>query len=377
MHWQRRYCGCLAATPRNSHVPAFDCCRWIGPVGRAAPTEQTELVLTEADQLPEKSADERARPRRHPRRTRPGFAGRAAVRPVGDADARAAQGRIERHLRRRSTPLLRRMPHEALYEALAATAPLAPLIRSSIVSASIVRLDRAVRPLAAVVRRLRCRRRCGPGYAEFGILQSRAQSLRRPLRTRGPVTRSAIRWRSPMKVSDCQSVDRTSRKQNPIARHAGASDQRAQQRGRGGGTWQIGSLRGLQIGADTRDGCRARIAAVAQVEHEARISHDISSKTGRSDSFSAQEFFYFSEQMHMPVPYSRMQLGGSLLPNAIPTCLGIFLSLIRRINDESTRVSSLSACAPSAARISPACRGCSAATRPTSSNSSGAACPSG
>ena len=39
--------------------------------------------------------------------------------------------------------------------------------------------------------------------------------------------------------------------------------------------------------------------------------------------------------------------------------------------------SSLSACVPSAAKTSPACRGCSGATRPTSSNSSAAACPNG
>ena len=43
---------------------------------------------------------------------------------------------------------------------------------------------------------------------------------------------------------------------------------------------------------------RTRITPVAQVEDEAGISHDVSSKPGWSDFSMAQKSFYFSEQMH-------------------------------------------------------------------------------
>jgi hypothetical protein len=57
--------------------------------------------------------------------------------------------------------------------------------------------------------------------------------------------------------------------------------------------------RRLEIGANARDSLRPWIAAVAEIEHKARISNDISSKAGRSCVISAQEFFYFSEQIHL------------------------------------------------------------------------------
>jgi hypothetical protein len=63
---------------------------------------------------------------------------------------------------------------------------------------------------------------------------------------------------------------------------------------------ESGSLRScLQIGTHARDSLRPGIATVAEIEHKARISNDISSKAGRSCVISAQEFFYFSEQIHL------------------------------------------------------------------------------
>jgi hypothetical protein len=59
-------------------------------------------------------------------------------------------------------------------------------------------------------------------------------------------------------------------------------------------------LRGcLQIGEDARDRLRSRVSAVAKIEDKARISNDISTESGRSCVISAQEFFYFSEQIHL------------------------------------------------------------------------------
>jgi hypothetical protein len=62
---------------------------------------------------------------------------------------------------------------------------------------------------------------------------------------------------------------------------------------------ESGSLRGLQIGTDARYGRGARVAAVAEVENEAGVAHGVASESGWSRIITAQEFFYFSEQIHL------------------------------------------------------------------------------
>jgi hypothetical protein len=55
----------------------------------------------------------------------------------------------------------------------------------------------------------------------------------------------------------------------------------------------------LEIGADSRDGLRPRIATVPQIEHKSRISDGISSETGGRRVTTAQKFFDFPEQIHV------------------------------------------------------------------------------
>lgn len=71
--------------------------------------------------------------------------------------------------------------------------------------------------------------------------------------------------------------------QDPAPLDAGAVEQRAQKRSGGGATWPVSSLHRLQIGQHPFDGGRPRFAAIAQVEHESRISHRVSAKSGRGD----------------------------------------------------------------------------------------------
>src|SRR5438270_7698448 len=65
-------------------------------------------------------------------------------------------------------------------------------------------------------------------------------------------------------------------------------------------TLGCGSLRcRLQVSANPRD-CRGPwVAAISQIEHKSRISNDISSKSGWGCVITAQEFFHFSEQIHL------------------------------------------------------------------------------
>jgi len=55
----------------------------------------------------------------------------------------------------------------------------------------------------------------------------------------------------------------------------------------------------FEIGADTLNSGRPRVASIAQIEDKPRISNDISSKAGGCRVIPAQEFFYFSEQIHL------------------------------------------------------------------------------
>jgi len=86
-------------------------------------------------------------------------------------------------------------------------------------------------------------------------------------------------------------------------------------------------LERLQVGADSLYGLRPRVPAVAEVEHKSWISNRFPAETGWSCVTLAKKFLNLSEQMHGSIPYSLPRLGGSILPNAIPTCLGTFLLL--------------------------------------------------
>jgi hypothetical protein len=57
--------------------------------------------------------------------------------------------------------------------------------------------------------------------------------------------------------------------------------------------------RSFKIGADTLDGSRPRVAAVAQIEDESRIAKRFAPEPGGSRVITAQEFFHFSEQIHL------------------------------------------------------------------------------
>jgi len=58
----------------------------------------------------------------------------------------------------------------------------------------------------------------------------------------------------------------------------------------------------LKIREDALDRFGPRVAAIAQIEHKPRISNNLSAKSGRSRFISAQEFFHFSEQIHLSFP---------------------------------------------------------------------------
>ena len=70
----------------------------------------------------------------------------------------------------------------------------------------------------------------------------------------------------------------------------------------------------LKISPYTFDCSGPWVAALPQIEYKSRISHNISAKSGRSRFTTAQKFFYFSEQMHLSIPYSHKRLGCSPLP---------------------------------------------------------------
>ena len=291
---------------------------------------------------------------------------------VGDADARATQCSDREHLRQASTACCSGGCVRSPLRGPDATAPLTPLDSLS----DRQRLDvRLVEPSGA---RFGCPTIATSATMWPGMSNSASSN---PLHSRstasldcGSMTRSAKRWRSPTKVSDCQSVDRISvskilsrgtaaRATNARSSAAAAGDIRrrfiARPRDRRGhGRW-----------------CRTRIAPVAQVEYEAGISNDFSSENGLERFHYGAKIFLLLGANHCS-PHSRIQLGGVLLSNAIPTCLGIFLSLYEALMLSDPR-SSLSVYVSSAGRILPAFRGCSGATLLTSSNSSGGACRSG
>ena len=238
--------------------------------------------------------------------------------------------RIERHLGEESAPTAPPDASQALVRRARRAAPVFGLVHSPIVSASIEML---VEPSPA---------RAGPPTTVIsatimpGMLNSASS---RPSHSRS--TTSLEFGRRDAQVELVAFADERQRlpvdrphigKQNPIPRDLGASDQRAQQRRGGGRHRDFHHVRRLQIGADPRDCLGTRIAAVAKIEDETRIANRFSAESGRSHVTLAKKFFYLSEQMHGVIPYSLMRLGGSFLPNAIPTCLGTFLSLKASIN---------------------------------------------
>jgi hypothetical protein len=54
-------------------------------------------------------------------------------------------------------------------------------------------------------------------------------------------------------------------------------------------------LRRLQKLADSGHGPRSGLAAVAQIEDEARVAHDFATESGGRELLDAQEFFDFSK----------------------------------------------------------------------------------
>src|SRR5262245_52561071 len=91
-------------------------------------------------------------------------------------------------------------------------------------------------------------------------------------------------------------------------------------------TRRSASLSRLQIGKDALDGQRTRVAAVAQIEDEAGIANGFPAEAGWSDIAPAQEFFHLSQQMYVSF-LILYRLGNTVFSNAIPTCLGTYLSL--------------------------------------------------
>ena len=161
------------------------------------------------------------------------------------------------------------------------------------------RLDRRCwssrRAARSAVRRPRCRRRSGPG--SLNSASSSPSHIRSTIcaRSPGPECASAIWWRSPMKVSDCQSIERTSVSKILSRGTPARAIRRAQQPDAAGDMAIRFIARRLQIGADPLDGRRPRIAPVAQIEDKARIANGFSSETGRSRCHFGAEIFYFSE----------------------------------------------------------------------------------
>jgi hypothetical protein len=54
-------------------------------------------------------------------------------------------------------------------------------------------------------------------------------------------------------------------------------------------------LRGLQELADSGHGLRSRLSAVAQIEDEARVAHNLAPEAGRRELADAQEILDFSK----------------------------------------------------------------------------------
>jgi hypothetical protein len=57
--------------------------------------------------------------------------------------------------------------------------------------------------------------------------------------------------------------------------------------------------RRLQIGANSLDGSRSRIAPVSKIEHKTRISNHFPAESGGRRVVPSKEIFYLSKQMHL------------------------------------------------------------------------------
>ena len=110
----------------------------------------------------------------------------------------------------------------------------APGLRLSRASVSASRSTGSSRRPTCAPRRSGCRRRPGRAAAIRPRRARRAAGASAPPAS-GPAIRRPISWRSPAKVSECQSIERKRPKQYPIALDPGARQQRAQQLGRGSG----------------------------------------------------------------------------------------------------------------------------------------------
>ena len=145
---------------------------------------------------------------------------------------------------------------------------------------------------SAVTRR--CRRRHGRAAA-IRRRRARRGARRRAVAASGPGMRRLISWRSPVKVSDCQSTERKALTSTASRASAGARQQRRAAIGPRRGTGSRASGSPLEKGADAVDRPVARFAAVTQVEYKSWIAHHLAAETGRGDLADPQEFLNFGQ----------------------------------------------------------------------------------
>ena len=185
------------------------------------------------------------------------------------------------------------------------------------------------------------------------------------------VTFAAKRQRLPVDRADIA-------KQNPIARDASSPGQGSQQRRGGGGHRNAVHC----AAARDRRGHARRCAAAGRGRCEDRrqiVDRQRASRPKRvgAVSYRRRNFSTSLSKFTCRFPYSRIRLGGSFTSQCNSYLSRYFPITTKRLLMMNDPRLVLSACVPSAARILPACRECSGATRPTSSSSSAAACRNG
>ena len=84
-------------------------------------------------------------------------------------------------------------------------------------------------------------------------------------------------------------------------------------------------MHGLQEGAYPPLRRGAWFSPSAQIEYETRIAYRFPPETGWCGLAPIQELLNFTQKIHLVFLIPPVRLGGPSTPNAIPTCLGIFL----------------------------------------------------
>ena len=109
----------------------------------------------------------------------------------------------------------------------------------------------------------------------------------------GPAIRNDTSWRSPTKVSDCQSTERKA-VSKILSRGTPARATSARRSPEAAIEVANFALNGLQISAHPRHRIGARIASLPQVENEAWIAHGFTSKAGWGNVAPSQKFLHLS-----------------------------------------------------------------------------------